>query len=206
MLWDFALCFVFSYSFLIIGSFLSVYKILKSLPALKVCSLTFLFPQDVLYFSLFKQGKWSEYLERWLWLWCGEGSPGGQTFERKALSGVLNSSDCGHAQLWEASRRKNWPDFEIEWKWDLRERGRNPWWLPWVERVNTDRGASFKGKKMSSLLEGLRWTAYPVEKPNKHLEVWEVWSVSQENICSLEIAGSQRHVGPSWVRVLDKVP
>lgn len=29
-----------------------------------LCSLTFLFPQGALHFSLFKQGKWSEYLER----------------------------------------------------------------------------------------------------------------------------------------------
>lgn len=193
MLCDFALCFIFSYSFLIIGSFLSAYKVLKSLLALKVCSLTFLFPQDVLYFSLFKQGKWSEYLERWLWLWRGAGSPGGQTFERKALSGVLDSSDGGHARLWEASRRKNWPDFEMGWKWDLRERegGRNPWRLPWVESINTGRGASFKGQMMSSLWKCWGELLIQLKKPNKHLEVWEVWSVAQGNICSLEITGSQ---------------
>lgn len=55
------------YFFLILGSFLSAHKHSQVSPTLETPFFEFSSPtprQDVLCFSLFKQGRWSEYLER----------------------------------------------------------------------------------------------------------------------------------------------
>lgn len=89
-----------SYFFLISGSFLSARKHSQISPTLETPFFEFsFFSQDVLCFSLFKQRRWSEYLERLPGCEMEEEVKEGRNLRKSSVRRVLNySGDHGEEQ------------------------------------------------------------------------------------------------------------